>query len=320
MEYVLTAVGTIDAYERVQITARVAGVVDHVRFGEGQAVKAGQVLVDIEPARYRLAAASARASMTRAEATQEEADAVRLRREAVAARDPGLMTAEELAGVRAKARIAAADVDAARAALSRAQLDLRDALLKAPRAGVIETKSVQTGQYVQPGTVLATLVQRDPLRLRFGVSEPDAARLLPGMPVRFRVRSGDRDLQGKVVHVAQLADEASRMVPVLADVDATTEAGLRPGAFAEVTVPIGGAADAAVIPQTAVRPSERGFLAFVVEGGVARERILRLGLRTAEGLVEVRSGLRPGETLVVRGAEALRDGATVQVAGPAATR
>jgi len=320
VEYVLTAVGTIDAYERVQITARVAGVVDHVRFGEGQAVKAGQVLVDIEPARYRLAAASARASMTRAEATQEEADAVRLRREAVAARDPGLMTAEELAGVRAKARIAAADVDAARAALSRAQLDLRDALLKAPRAGVIETKSVQTGQYVQPGTVLATLVQRDPLRLRFGVSEPDAARLLPGMPVRFRVRSGDRDLQGKVVHVAQLADEASRMVPVLADVDATTEAGLRPGAFAEVTVPIGGAADAAVIPQTAVRPSERGFLAFVVEGGVARERILRLGLRTAEGLVEVRSGLRPGETLVVRGAEALRDGATVQVAGPAATR
>ena len=69
-----------------------------------------------------------------------------------------------------------------------------------------------------------------------------------------------------------------------------------------------------MIPQTAVRPSERGFLAFVVEDGRARERVLALGLRTADGRVEVREGLKPGEQLVVRGAEALSDGATVRVA------
>ena len=69
-----------------------------------------------------------------------------------------------------------------------------------------------------------------------------------------------------------------------------------------------------MIPQTAVRPSERGFLAFVVEDGKAVERVLTLGLRTAGGLVEVRSGLAAGESLVVRGAEALRAGAAVRVA------
>ncbi len=68
-----------------------------------------------------------------------------------------------------------------------------------------------------------------------------------------------------------------------------------------------------MIPQTAVRPSEKGFLAYVVEDGVAHERVLTLGLRTAAGDVQVRSGLKVGEPVVVRGAEALRDGVKVRV-------
>jgi multidrug efflux system membrane fusion protein len=102
------------------------------------------------------------------------------------------------------------------------------------------------------------------------------------------------------------------MVDVTAEIRQPSDR-LRPGAFAEVTVPVGAAENAPVIPQTAVRPSERGFLAFVVERGLARERVLELGLRTPEGLVEVRSGLAPAESLVVRGAEALADGARVRV-------
>jgi multidrug efflux system membrane fusion protein len=78
---------------------------------------------------------------------------------------------------------------------------------------------------------------------------------------------------------------------------------------------VGTARRAPVIPQTAVRPSERGFLAYVVEDGTARERVLQLGLRTAGGDVEVRSGLAAGERVVVRGAEALRDGVKVRVEG-----
>ena len=74
---------------------------------------------------------------------------------------------------------------------------------------------------------------------------------------------------------------------------------------------------APVIPQTAVRPSERGFLAYVVQDDVAHERVLTLGMRTPDGLVEVRGGLRPGERLVVRGAEALREGAPVRISGGA---
>ena len=86
-----------------------------------------------------------------------------------------------------------------------------------------------------------------------------------------------------------------------------------PDVLTEVTVPIR-SVRASVIPQTAVRPSERGFLAYVIaEGDVAKERVVTLGMRTQEGRVEVKDGLAPGERLVVRGAEALRDGAQVRI-------
>ena len=149
------------------------------------------------------------------------------------------------------------------------------------------------------------------------------------MLARFTLREGsDRHFTASIRLVGAAADSRDRMVAVTAEVDDPARAELRPGTFVEVEVPVGGSAAAAVIPQTAIRPSEHGFLAFVVEGDVARERVLELGLRTAEGEVEVRRGLAAGEILVVRGAEALRDGAKVDldrkptdaaVTGPAAT-
>jgi multidrug efflux pump subunit AcrA (membrane-fusion protein) len=108
------------------------------------------------------------------------------------------------------------------------------------------------------------------------------------------------------------------MVDMTARVEDPAMAKLLPGTFAEVLVPVGSAPNTPVIPQTAVRPSERGFLAFVVDGEVAHERVLELGLRTSDGFVEVRGGLQPGETLVIRGGEALREGAKVAVSTAAA--
>jgi len=189
--------------------------------------------------------------------------------------------------------------------------------VRAPVHGTIQTRSVQTGAFVQAGTTLATLLRRDPLLLRFTVPEQDAGRLQRGMPATFRVRGGERDFAARITHVGAAADPATRMVAVTAHVEnpAAPDAP-RPGAFAEVSVPVGGASHAPVVPETAVRPSERGFLAYVVRGGKAEERVLGLGLRTPEGLVEVRQGVAPGESLVVRGAEALRDGAAVRVVMP----
>lgn len=320
VEYTVRAVGTIDVFERVQVTARVAGVVDAVKFDEGQVVKANQVLVQIDAARYNLAVREARAAAERARIAIADAEAGLARRETADKANPGLIPGEELETWRSKVAAAKADLGERMVARDRAALDQRDAYVRAPIAGEIESRTVVTGAYVQPGTVLATMVRRDPLRLRFDVPAAEAAPLAKGATARFTVEGDDHAYHASIVHIAAAADPASRMVRVTADIDDPARARLPAGGFAQVVVPIGGSATAAVIPETAIRPSERGFLAYVVEGEVAKERVLELGLRTADGLVEVKKGLAPGDKLVVRGAEALRDGAPIRLGTPPGER
>lgn len=313
VEYAVNAVGSLDAFERVEVTSRVVGVVERVAFTEGQLVRQGQPLIEIEPERYRLAVQAAEATMQKQLAAKAEADAGFARRQAASAKNPGLIRGEEIETWRTRVQTAIAEVAQAQAALAQAKLNLRDAFVRAPVTGIIQTRTVQTGQYVQPGTVLATLMRRDPLLLRFQIPEQDATPIRPGMIARFTVSEDPAPHTARITHVAAAASSASRMVDVTAHVANPNHAVLRPGAFARVTVPVGNRVEAPVIPQTAIRPSERGFLAYVVENNTAKQRVLILGMRTADGQVEVRDGIRQGEMLVIRGAEALRDGAKVRL-------
>lgn len=313
VEYSVTAVGSLDAFERVAVTARVAGAVEKVNFREGQMVQAGQPLVEIEPERYRLAVDAAEATLNKALAAKSEAEAGYARRQDANAKNPGLIRGEEIETWRTKVQTAAAEVTQAQTAVAQAKLNLRDAFVRAPVAGIIQTRTVETGQYVPVGTVLSTLMRRDPLLLRFQVPEGDALPLRPGVVARFNIAEDMTTHEARITHVAAAASQSSRMVDVTANVLNSNRPELRPGAFARVTVPIGSPRPAPVIPQTAIRPSEKGFLAFTVDNGVATQRVLTLGMRTADGQVEVKDGLRAGEMLVVRGAEALRDGVKVKV-------
>lgn len=312
VQYSVEAVGSVEAFEQVAVTARVTGAVDRVKFTEGSRVAAGQELVEIDPERYRLAVTAAEASRTEADASLAEARAGLTRRESASQRNPGLIRGEELDTWRTRVSTAEASLQLAKVALDQAKLNLRDAFVSAPVAGTIQTRTVQTGQYVQPGSVLATLVRRDPLLLRFQVTEQEAPALVLGMPVKFTVAEADRDYRAKITHVAASASMSSRMVPVTAEVDDPQRDQLRPGVFAHVSIPVAAERRAPVVPQTAIRPSERGFLSFVVEDGKARERILTLGLRTVDGKVEVKAGLKEGDRIIVRGNEALKDGVDVE--------
>jgi len=314
--YTVNAVGSVDAFEKVQVTSRVSGVVDRVLFAEGNLAAVDQILVEIEPERFKLAVDVAQAAYDKALAAKADAEAGLKRRETVITQNPGLIPGEELETWRTKVRLAAADVAQTLAALNQAKLNLHDAYVRAPFNGILQTRTVQTGQYVQVGMVLATLIRRDPLLLRFSVPERSAAEIRPGQPANFKVRDNEKEYASKIVHVAAAADEGTRMVAITAEIRDTSDMALRPGAFAEITIPVSASRTAPVIPQTAIRPSERGFIAYVIENGLAVERTLSIGMRTADGQAEVLSGVVPGEMLVVRGAEALRQGAPVRVMKP----
>jgi RND family efflux transporter MFP subunit len=314
--YSVAAVGSVEAFETVMVTARVAGVVEQVRFSEGKSVNRGDVLVEIEPLRYRLAVESAEANFKKAQASEADALAALKRREAVVTLNPGLIPGEEIETWRTRVATTRADVEFARASLNQARLNLSDALVKAPLAGIIQTRTVQTGQYLQPGTVMATLVRRDPLLIRFHVTEADAPRLVLKQEVLFRLINDSRRYSARISHIAASADPSTRMVQVTAEVDDPHNKALRPGTFAEIDIAVSSRPLAPVIPQTAVRPSEKGFLAYVIRDGKAFERILKLGMRSSDGRVEVLEGIESGENLVIRGSEALTDGCSVRVEEP----
>ena len=315
IDYVVNASGAVEAFEVVQVTARVAGAIESVRFLEGQEVEADQVLVEIEPARFNLLVQAAQAAESRARSQFEDAEAGLRRRQEAVAKSPNVFTPEEIETWKTRTAVAKAVWNEEKINVEQAKLNQAYASPRSPVKGIIQTRTVQTGQYVQPGTVIATLVRRDPLLLRFEVPERDAAALDVKLPATFRVSATEKELRATIIHVAASARGQSRLVAVTAEVHAEDAPLARPGSYASVGVVVGARSDAPAIPETAVRPSAEGFLAFVVDGDTAVQRVLQLGLRTADGRVEVRSGLSVGEVLVVRGGEALRDGARVEIAG-----
>lgn len=313
VDYVVTAPGTIEAFERVQVTARVAGVVDKVAFTEGAQVKKGDTLVVIDSERYRLSTNSAKAALEKAQAAQKDTEAMVARREGASESHPGLIPGEELETYRTKSLTAKADTAVAAEALKVAELNLRDSFVRAPMDGVIQTRTVETGQYVNPGYVMATLLRADPMLLRFEVEPQEAPRIKPGMKAAFTLRETQRTYDAKITLVSASADATTHMVGVTGEViDEGHKYWLRPGSFCDVTLDVGATRDSPMVPRTATRPTDHGYIVYVVENGVATERPIKIGMSTKDGWVEVRSGLNAGEHIVVRGAEALSPGAHVR--------
>lgn len=313
VDYIVTAPGTIEAFERVQVTSRVAGVVDKVAFTEGQQVKKGDVLVIIDSERYRLAVNSSKAALEKAQAAQKDVEGQVTRREGAMDKHPGLIPGEELETYRTKTLTAKADTSVATENLKIAELNLRDSFVRSPIDGVIQTRTVETGQYVNAGVVMATLLRQDPMLLRFQVEPQEAPRLKPGMKAAFTMRETQRSFEAKLTLIAAAADPTTHMVGVTGEVVAEDHKyWLRPGSFCDVSVDVGATREVPVIPRFATRATDHGYVTYVVENDIAQERSITLGMSTKDGWVEVRSGLKDGEWIVVRGAEALSPGARVR--------
>ena len=309
LAYRVKTLGSLEPEELVQVTAQVSGAVTEVHFDSGDHVSLQTILVRIDPERYRLQAERAEAEYRRAVADWRRAEAEMKRRETLS--QDGLVSDEELYRVRQETERLSAIAASSKAALDLANQDLQRSEVHSPRAGVISSRSVATGQFVEVGAVLASLVDISRLRLRFKVSDAESLRITQGQNVTFRVASiGDRVFTAGIYYVGEVADSATRQVEVLAWVK--NPGVLKPGFFAEVSLDTESHKNAIVVPESAVQASERGFVVYVVNAGHASLRSVQIGLRTGDGTVEILSGLKPGETVVREGSDRLADGIAVQ--------
>ncbi len=312
--YRIQAVGTLEAEDLVQVTAEVDGVLTEVNFREGDRVTTSTVIAQIDPERYKLEADRAEALYRRAQADGALAAATLARREALAKEN--LVSVEDLNQIRTASERFTADVASAKAARDIAAQNLFRAAVKPRHGGVIDKRLVDTGTFVRTGTNLATLVDLARLQLRFKVSETESLRATKGQAATFKVAAtGQREFTARIYHVGEVADPASRQVEVLAWVQ--NPGVLKPGFFAEVSLPSESKKDAIVVPETAIQASDRGFIAFAIQDGKAVVRQVEIGPRTGGGNVEILSGLSKGEVIVFEGSDRITNGAAVTTEGRA---
>ena len=322
-------VGRVEAVQTVDLRARVQGYLETVAFEEGAVVEAGAVLYIIEQAPYRAAVNEARARLAGAEAARAKAIQYLKRLRTVGS--GGVSSADLEAAVSAELQ-ARAQVQAAGAALETAELNLGYTTIQAPIDGRIGATKVTRGNFVGPDSgALARIVQEDPIRVVYGISENDFVRTrmargsVPagsagtpsdesrGEPALVRLRlpgNGDYPRDGRIVFMDNRVDPATGTLAVRAEFP-NPDGILLPGQYVDVLVGRAEARRMPVVPQSAVLQDREGRYVLGVD---AENRVRRRGIATgaAVGTVYVvESGLEVGEDIIVEGIQKARPGQTV---------
>ncbi len=303
------AVGTVRAYESIIVTAKVSGIVQKISFEEGQKIKAGDILVELDAEERRADIQQAVAEIRRAEALRNE---VRTRLDrAMALRRTGAGTEAQVDDLTAQMRTLETAITAAEARRRAAEARLEDLVIRAPFNGRLGTRSVSLGAYVSPGTRITTLDDLSRVRFDFAVPENLLSQLKVGQTGFARSAAfGDRAFEGKVTVIDPRVDPLTRTVRLTAEIPNPDET-LKAGMFLSVILQVQVKADAVIVPEEAIVGEGLRHLVFVVKDRVVERRVVRIGQRQ-EGRVEIVEGLKPGETIIIRGVQRVRPGLTVE--------
>lgn len=315
---VIEAVGTLEGLREVEVRARVGGTLQQQLYREGEPVAAGAPLFRIERAPFEIAVDAARAAVAQAEARAEQA-----RRET--GRLAGLVADRAIS--QREADDAASNAKTAEAALLAARAQLRDAQLNqgytevtAPIAGVAQRAQRSVGSLVSPtadGGLLTTVVQVDPIRVRFALSEDELAQVRQGKGRTVRLLGADGQPApqvGRLDFAGSVVDPRLGTVPMRAEI-ANPGGQWLPGQFVRAQI-VTGEQDAFLVPQAAVQSGDQGRFVWVMADGKAVPKPVQVGPWQGKDWV-IRAGLAAGDQVIVDNLIKLRPGAPVQPAPPA---
>lgn len=328
-------VGSVEARTEAQVAARVMGYVQQVHVREGDRVQAGQVLVEIAASELNAAVAQANAARQEAQSASSEVESAIVA--ATSAARLAEVTFQRMRNLHDRKSISDQEFDEASARHAAAQANLKMAeskrtqiadrvhqasaatdvakaqlsylRIRAPFAGVVSARLAEPGDLASPGTPLLRIEKQGEYRLAANFPESVLGTLKVGMVVPVSIDALDWKGDGRVAEIAPIVDASTRTVAV--KVALPTQNSVRSGLYGKASAP-GGERSVLLIPARAVRSSGQLTTAFVVDGGVARSRMLKLG-GERNGASEVLSGLTAGEQVVLRPTDALRDGNPVEV-------
>jgi membrane fusion protein (multidrug efflux system) len=319
---------TLLSAKDVMLVSKLPGEIQKIHVREGDAVKKGQVLIQLDPRDFALALRQARAQLAAARAGVETAkaglDTVNTSHERLAAlRKEKAVSQSNFDDVDGRRKMTAAQVRGAEAQLQLGQVavdaaatNLSYTTIRAPFDGVVGKRMVDEGARVMPQAPLLSVIDASSVKVEGGVPEGELPYVKKGGPASITVDAiGPTPIKAAVDRMEPTVDPRTRTATVRVML-ANADGKLQPGMSARVVLELG-QADAPAVPDDAVIKSELGASrgeVMVVSEGRARRRELVLGRRVGD-VLEVRKGLEAGEQIVRGGQEKLQDGQPVQVEG-----
>jgi membrane fusion protein (multidrug efflux system) len=318
--------GEIQPFLAVSLHARVAGYVEHILVDRGSAVKQGDLLVELSAPEMLAQIAEAESRVQSAQSDRAQAAAQLAGAQATydrlkkAAETPGAVAGNEVVQAEKQVDALQALVQAKQQAVRSAEASVtaqkeRAAYLRitAPFDGMVTERLVHPGALVGPGadSVLLELQQLSRLRVVVSVPEEFAGAVTRGARVEFRVPAWpDRVFTGVIARSAHALDLKTRTLPVELDVQ-NSDGALAPGMYPAVKWPVRRARPALYVPRTAVvTTTERTFVVRAKNGKAEWVNVVK-GAGEGE-LVEVSGALQPGDQLVKRATDEMRDGAPLK--------
>lgn len=300
----IRALGTARAANGVELAVETAGIIKQINFKPNQRVDQDTLLVQIDDSIDRADLQDVIAAVKLGEASFERAKTLTSR---------GYGT--EASYDEVVARLATA-----RSRQSRIQAVINQKALKAPFPGVIGIPRIDIGQYVQAGTVVATFQDLQSMKVDFTVPEQVASQVKLGQEVRLGVTEGVLAFSGHVIGKDPRVDPKTRLVSMQAIVEDNKDNTILPGQFVHVEVVLPPEPNIVTVPQTAVITSLYGDYVYTIEQeeragkqiSVVKQVFVKAG-RRREGVVEILSGITPGQQVVASGQNKLQAGSAVQV-------
>jgi membrane fusion protein (multidrug efflux system) len=291
----IAALGTARANESVEIKPRVASIVTRIAFAEGQLVKKGDFLVELENSEIRAGLAVAEAALSESRSAYNRSRSL-INTQAI--------SASSLEQLQATMQVNEAQVEAAKARLA-------NTMIRAPFNGHLGLRRVSPGGFVDTSTVITTLDDTDVIKLDFTMPEIFLAVVKEGMTIVARsLVYPDRRFAGRVASIDTRLDPVARSVQVRAILP-NTEALLKPGMFLTVDLQRDRGM-VLVAPEEAIVPERGEQFVYRIIDGKAHLQAVTLG-RRVPGLVEIVAGAAAGDMVVTEGTHKIRDGSEVEV-------
>ena len=312
----LAASGSLRAYNQAAVKARVAGEVREVLVREGEAVKAGQVLVRMDEADYRARAAQAEGALVAARGQLDIAAKARENNRALL--DRGFISKNAYDTASSQYDIAQANVNAAQGGLDVSRKALGDTVIRAPISGIVASRSVQPGEKVSADNKLLDVVDLARMEMEVAVPTSEIIGISPGQEVSVKVEGLPQPMPATVVRINPATQAGSRSIMTYLQLD-NPQNRLRAGMFGEARLTLAKKPGVLAVPPSSLQRNGDSAYVYAIEQDKLVRRQVQTGITGSDGdatLVEITAGLESGARIVRSNLGNLPVGAAVKVLQP----